>query len=559
MELCKQYEFCADRSILLGHVDQRVTYADIKNAFSPVGVVTKVQRLVGQVSESVLCEFEEGLSVFLLDDEHVSHDFSSRWTVQPVLSDQVRFSNTSTNVMSTAMLLDAILLDVTDTFQEQLAEIAIKHGTDAKELEKRASKLLSDKLSGSYKDSEGVSPLPKVSFDFSNAFTPKQTFSEHFETFSSPSQQPNVYSNQSTPISIPSDVQKVVVEHVVKTASEGAFLNNVRYKLKCFSGTASKPSSEADYETWRIQIRQVIKDVDLTANAKRRKLLESLLPPALNVALYAGEDATAEQYFEELEKAYGSVASGEELFIQFIETHQNATEKASDYLRRLHAVLQRVMERDGLVGTQPDKQLLKQFIRGCWDDTLIDRLHLKDFLSDISEQCLSYSKVLFEVRAFEEEKESKETRKKRHLGATQPKVSAKSVGVGDNISTVSHTVPGSTSREEELAQRVLQLEKDWKKAKVSSSTHGVSNASGAPDTASNRSSSAELRERSETTVKKGPNRMGAFCYNCGKDGHTMEKCSNPVNAVLVQQKLRNRCENRAAQRREAYTPLHPLN
>lgn len=61
-----------------------------------------------------------------------------------------------------------------------------------------------------------------------------------------------------------------------------------------------------------MQIGQVIRDKDLTDSVKGRKLLESLVPPALNVALCAGDNASAVEYFEE--KAYGSVENGDELF-----------------------------------------------------------------------------------------------------------------------------------------------------------------------------------------------------------------------------------------------------
>ncbi len=74
--------------------------------------------------------------------------------------------------------------------------------------------------------------------------------------------------------------------------------------------------------------------------------MDSLLPPALNVALGAGINAPPEEYALELEKAYGSVTGGDELYIQFIETHQNRGENPSDYLRRLHSLMQEVVEKN---------------------------------------------------------------------------------------------------------------------------------------------------------------------------------------------------------------------
>ncbi len=63
---------------------------------------------------------------------------------------------------------------------------------------------------------------------------------------------------------------------------------------------------------------QLHSDTSLMERHKRRHILDSLLPPALNVALGAGTNAPPEVYALELEKAYGSVTGGDELYIQFI-------------------------------------------------------------------------------------------------------------------------------------------------------------------------------------------------------------------------------------------------
>lgn len=74
--------------------------------------------------------------------------------------------------------------------------------------------------------------------------------------------------------------------------------------------------------------------------------------------------------------------SSVELYIQFLETHQNNREKASDYLRHLQALLQEILERDGVTKQDAESQLLKQLLRGCWDDSLITALPLKELLSN---------------------------------------------------------------------------------------------------------------------------------------------------------------------------------
>lgn len=111
------------------------------------------------------------------------------------------------------------------------------------------------------------------------------------------------------------------------------------------------------------------------------------------------------------------MTGGEELYIQFVETHQQNNESSSEYLRRLHTLMQEVMEKKGLAGRHADTQLLKQFIRGCWDETLISQLRLRETLSDPSMDMIGYSDFLFKGRSCKQERRMKENRRSRCLGA----------------------------------------------------------------------------------------------------------------------------------------------
>ncbi|KAI2645017.1 hypothetical protein H4Q32_030019 [Labeo rohita] len=183
-------------------------------------------------------------------------------------------------------------------------------------------------------------------------------------------------------LTIPQEVQRLVVEHVVKHDHDYQGHVPLSPKLRVFSGHSPKPNGE----------------VDFTKGNKRRHVLDSLLPPALNVALEVGTNAPPEVYVLELGKAYGSVTGGDKLYIQFIETHQNRGEKPSEYLRRLHSLMQEVVEK-----------------KGCWDEVLITQLHLKDFLTDSSQSELSYSSLIFKLRSYKHEKQLKEKCMNLHL------------------------------------------------------------------------------------------------------------------------------------------------
>ncbi len=138
-----------------------------------------------------------------------------------------------------------------------------------------------------------------------------------------------------TPVTftIPQEVQRLVVENMVKHDPEYQAHVPSTSKLRMCSGHLTKPNREVDFTMWQLYARQLLSDTSLTERLKRRHILDCLLPPALNVALGASTNAPPEVYALELEKAYDSITGGDELYIQFIETHQNRGENPSDNLR----------------------------------------------------------------------------------------------------------------------------------------------------------------------------------------------------------------------------------
>lgn len=86
---------------------------------------------------------------------------------------------------------------------------------------------------------------------------------------------------------------------------------------------------------WRLQVQQLLDDLGYLEKEKKRKLIESMSPPALNEALNAGQSATTEECLANLEMIRSSVSSSDELYAQFLETFQKPSERPSEYLRRL--------------------------------------------------------------------------------------------------------------------------------------------------------------------------------------------------------------------------------
>uniref|UniRef100_A0A8C7WTM1 Paraneoplastic antigen Ma-like C-terminal domain-containing protein n=1 Tax=Oryzias sinensis TaxID=183150 RepID=A0A8C7WTM1_9TELE len=141
----------------------------------------------------------------------------------------------------------------------------------------------------------------------------------------------------------PPEVQRYVVEHIVK--SEASVFPQ---KLKVFSGRLQRPAHEADYETWRSGVDLLLRDPSVSDLQCSRRIVDSLLPPAADVIKHLSTDALLSVYLDTLDSAYGTVQDGDELFAKFMDTFQNNGEKPSSYLHRLQVALNAAAKRGGV-------------------------------------------------------------------------------------------------------------------------------------------------------------------------------------------------------------------
>ncbi|XP_023191351.1 peroxisomal trans-2-enoyl-CoA reductase isoform X3 [Xiphophorus maculatus] len=129
----------------------------------------------------------------------------------------------------------------------------------------------------------------------------------------------------------PPEVQRYVVEHIMKTEESAYHLQ----RLRVFSGRLPRPAHEADYETWHSGVDLLLKDPSVSELQRSRRIVESLLPPAADMLKHLSSDTPPTVYLNILDSAYGTVQDGEELFAKFMDTFQDAGEKPSSYLQRL--------------------------------------------------------------------------------------------------------------------------------------------------------------------------------------------------------------------------------
>ena len=171
---------------------------------------------------------------------------------------------------------------------------------------------------------------------------------------------------------VPKDVEETIIKHVISSSS------TQRRRLRLFSGRTPVPSGELDFEGWRRPAKQLVDDKDLSESEKFNRIVESLLPPASDIAWALGKDATSSHVLDGLEKAYGSTIDGDELYLKFSECYQSEQETASDYLLRLQGLLSKAIEAGGVAPERADNVRVQQFARGClYNDPLLVALDLK--------------------------------------------------------------------------------------------------------------------------------------------------------------------------------------
>lgn len=207
-------------------------------------------------------------------------------------------------------------------------------------------------------------------------------------------------------------------------------------------------------------------------------------------------------------------------------TLQNLGEKASTYLCRLQAALNLAVRRGGAAAGEADRHILKQFCRGCWDNTLLSDLNLEGKKSSPP----AFSELLLLIRTEEDRQAAKATRMKKHLGSHRQRAMGSSQSA---CACSQHAVfqPESDSLTE-LKQQVASLQSQLttlmsKKAKKSPKPKLSSEHQPSGPVAS------ELDPRAPswkpTNLKTSTQPRPWYCFKCGEDGHISSACSNNPN------------------------------
>ena len=351
----------------------------------------------------------------------------------------------------------------------------------------------------------------------------------------------------------PPEVQKVVVEHIVRREGTGSLLPSP-VRLRSFSGKIPRHNSEADYDTWRSHIELLLNEPSMSPLQVSRRILESLLSPAADVVKGLCSNSLPSAYLQLLDSAFGAVEDGEELFAQFMNTLQDPGEKPSTYLQQLQLALNQAVKRGGVAPGEVGKHLLKQFCRGCWEAALLSSLQLEQKKNSPP----SFSELLLMLRTEEDRQAAKASRMRKHVGSSKQRVQLQSQS--SCVLEPTECPKTNPSAIDDLRKQVASLQSQLttlmaqRKPKEFSDRGATGKAQGRVLVSHNTKPDMLEEPRKNYTNKPRP----WYCFKCGEDGHIAMICTNDSNPTLVTEKKRQLEERQRmwAQQNPLYSPLN---
>jgi len=275
-------------------------------------------------------------------------------------------------------------------------------------------------------------------------------------------------------------------------------------KLRHFSGTVPVPSGQVDFRTWYNAAIRLCRHPDIADDEKFARIHNSLSSPALDIAQSSLDAESPEAALKLLKNVYGSVEDPRDVLNDFHTTIMTSKEQPSEYLTRLYLKLQKLKSLD-IEQSDPDSSLLKQFIYGCSDETMIMKLRLEEREHSPPE----YSDLLLSLRT-EEAK-----RNKRKFGHNLIRSCQQNAGPADAENT-------------ELIQLKKEVAALQSQLANLSATHDSPGGGRSATTSPSASSSRSM----EPTARPARRKL-KFCFKCGEPGHVVWRCNKSPNPELV--------------------------
>lgn len=323
-------------------------------------------------------------------------------------------------------------------------------------------------------------------------------------------------------------------------------------RLRTFSGVFPTPMGEEMLDPWLEQAHMMVEESECSEREKRRRIVESLKGPALEIVKavkYTDPDASPDAYLNAINNAFGIIESGEDLYFAFRLMHQSPGEKLSEFLRRLEQALTKVVQRGGLSVTDRDRVRVEQLLRGAVaSDLMLVQLRLRERKSNPP----NFLDLLSEVRM---EEEYQASRQKVNATVHQVQAAAK-------VEAKDPEVQNLRAELKELKYKFAEMARQSSCPPTDTQQRPATDCSSTPEvislkkqvkrlqhkmegmgTTSTEASASSLKVATSESVSLSPRSPAVkdtddyFCYRCGENGHIATKCHAPENTQKVIQKL----------------------
>ncbi|XP_008827728.1 paraneoplastic antigen Ma3 homolog [Nannospalax galili] len=276
-------------------------------------------------------------------------------------------------------------------------------------------------------------------------------------------------------------------------------------ELRVFSGNSVSIPGWLAFDAWLEHTTEMLQMWQVPEMEKRRRLIECLRGPALQVVsvLRANNAAvTVKECLEALRQVFGPVENRKIAQLKFCNAYQEPGEKVSSFVLRLEPLLQKAIEKHAIPRRNVNHTRLKRILGGA---TLTGKLREK---LKLMKQRRRPPGFLALVRLLREEEEEWEAT----LGPVKRCLEGMELGPG----------PSNTGSRAVFAPAL-------------GNTLEVRPSQG---TRRRRGRGQHRREGVHRAGSQGlrKQRYDTFCYSCGEDGHIRVQCFNPSNLPLVKQK-----------------------
>lgn len=318
-------------------------------------------------------------------------------------------------------------------------------------------------------------------------------------------------------------------------------------RLRIFSGIVPTPAGEEQFDHWLEQAYLMVEESEGSAKDKRRKIMESLKGPALEVikaVRLSNPDIAPDKCLEALENAFGLAESGDDLYFTFRMQQQQPGEKLSDFLRRLERCLSKVVQRGGLTPLAMDGARLEQLLRGAVNaDLMLIQLRLRERRANPP----TFLELLKEIRS-EEEYESSRAKLNHSVYTVHTKLQE------ENKHSEIQSLRAEIKEVKSMFAALSTRDKETQNENFQTKVRNVPETNADPEVIALRKQLKQLQQKVNSRLPQSStpsptvmtvntqNRQGAeteerFCYRCGENGHMAGKCKNPENQSKVIQRL----------------------